>query len=139
MINDPEYQIWELQGVLVREEYKLPWVPLAEMPGFEGMVVTGVDGKYFGKDELGPFAYLIRLAPGAIFPARAHRAVVMRFMLSGSCTAGSRQAGAGWFEYKSASSPVSAMHAGADGCLCMEVYQTNPRTTLAADVPGASP
>jgi len=138
MSNDPEYQIWELQGVLVREEYKLPWVSLSEMPGFDGIDVAGVDAKYFGKDDLGPFAYLIRLGPEATLPARTHRAVAMRFILSGSWSAGSRQAGPGWFEYKSASGPLSAMHAGAEGCLCLEIYQSNPRTALIADDPGAS-
>jgi hypothetical protein len=138
MINDPEYQIWELQGVLVREEHKLPWASLGAMPGFDGIDVEGVEAKYFGKDDLGPFAYLIRLAPGATLPARTHRAQAMRFMLSGSWSSGTTQAAAGWFQYQGAPGPLGAMHAGSECCLCMEIYQSNPCTALLADDPGPS-
>ena len=126
----PAFNTWELTGVLVREEYSMPWVPAGQTPGLEAADCEGVDAKYFGKNPAsGPFAYLVRFPPGSRMGARRHTANLMQFVLAGRADIDDRPFTAGWYAYVPAGEPVGAIAGGDQECRVMELFDGPPGMT----------
>jgi len=127
-VRSPRDNTWELTGVLVREEYRMPWTPAAQTPGLESADADGVEAKYFGKSPgSGPFAYLVRILPGATMGARCHSANLMQFVLCGRATIDGSPFTAGWYAYFPAGRPVGSIAAGEEECRVMEIFDGPPR------------
>ena len=112
--------------VIFAQEQDLPWVRLAELPGFGGTDIPGVSGKLFGDPETGPWFYLIRHDPGTVVARHAHDGNVIHYLVGGEWKLGSRTVKPGWFHYEKKDIFYGPIVSGESGSTFFAIYDHAP-------------
>jgi len=126
-LSDTMVALASAKKVLFAQEQDLPWLPLRELPGFDGTDIEGVFGKLFGDPESGPWFYLIRHDPGTVVESHTHDGNVIHYLLQGEWRMGSRHAGPGWFHYEKKGIHYGPIISGDQGSLFFAIYDHAPR------------
>ena len=72
-----------MQKVTFALEQDLPWLLLKDTPGFDGTDIPGIYCKFFGKEDVGPWFYLVKHDPGVVVPRHSHDGDVFHYILEG--------------------------------------------------------
>ncbi|MGH7366386.1 MAG: alpha/beta fold hydrolase [Candidatus Rokuibacteriota bacterium] len=121
-----ETKIWELEGVLAREAHRLEWLPLAKTPGLDGLDIPGVSCKYLGKDDKGPWVYMVRQEPGVQLARHRHTSNVMHYLIEGSWLIAGLEKGPGWFHYEHRGQEYGPILSGERGSLYLAIHDAKP-------------
>lgn len=122
--------------VAFAQEQKLPWLALKDTPGFGGTDIPGVDCKFFGKPDKGPWFYLIRHAADTFIPRHKHTGDVFHYILEGSWIWGrqdGRVFGQGFMQFEESGFYYGPFWSGAEGSLFLAIYDASPSFIEASD------
>lgn len=119
-------KIFELEGVLAREADTMEWLPLKDTPGFGGADIPGVWCKYFGEGDKGPWAYLVKHAPGTRVGRHTHNSNVIHYLIEGAWLIGGQRKGPGWFHYEQKGLRYGPIVSGENGSLFLAIYDDAP-------------
>src|SRR5271155_4541171 len=104
-----------LKKVFFAEEQDLKWIPLRNLPGFDGVDIPGVEGKLFGAPDAGPWFYVIRHDPGTVVERHTHSGNVIHYLLEGEWKMGNRTIAPGWFHYEKQGLYYGPISSGPEG------------------------
>jgi hypothetical protein len=116
----------DLPRVFFAEEDKLPWLALKDIPGFGGVDIPGVYGKFFGKEGRGPWFYLARHDPGTVVNRHTHRGDVFHYILEGEWEMGGRTMGPGTMHFEQKGLYYGPIVSGPKGSTFLAVYDHEP-------------
>ena len=117
---------FELEGVLAREANQMPWTALKDTPGFGGVDIAGVSCKYFGEGDQGPWAYLVKHAPGTRVERHTHHGNVIHYLIEGDWLIGGQRKGPGWFHYEQKGLRYGPIVSGDAGSVFLAIYDNAP-------------
>jgi hypothetical protein len=114
--------------VVFANESELEWLPLKDTPGFGGIDIPGVDVKFFGKENVGPWFYLVRHQPGVVVPRHTHDGDVFHYILEGEWRIGksSKVFGPGFMQFEQKGLFYGPLISGDEGSLFLAIYDTAP-------------
>ena len=116
------------QKVVFATEDNLEWLLLRDTPGFDGVDIPGVECKFFGKEEVGPWFYLVRHEPGVVVPRHSHDGDVFHYILEGEWQIGksTKRFGPGFMQYEQKGLFYGPLISGPEGSLFLAVYDNKP-------------
>lgn len=112
--------------VVFAEEEHLSWLALKDTPGFGGVDIPGVECKFFGHEEHGPWFYLVRHEPGTVVQRHTHEGDVFHFILEGAWTIGSRTFGPGFMQFEERGLFYGPIISGDEGSVFLAIYDHAP-------------
>lgn len=112
--------------VAFAEESKLEWMPLKDTPGFGGVDIPGIECKFFGKEGVGPWFYLVRHEPGVTVERHSHEGDVFHYILEGDWHIGSKRFGPGFMQYEQVGLNYGPIRSGDRGSLFLAIYDRAP-------------
>jgi hypothetical protein len=112
--------------VAFAEEHKLQWQPLKDTPGFGGVDIPGIECKFFGKEDVGPWFYLVRHEPGVRVVRHSHEGDVFHYILEGEWQIGQRKFGPGFMQYEQVGLKYGPIVSGSQGSLFLAIYDRAP-------------
>lgn len=112
--------------VVFAEEGDLDWLPLKETPGFGGVDIPGVECKFFGKEDQGPWFYLVRHEPNTVVQRHTHEGDVFHYVLEGEWQIGNRKFGPGFMQYEQKGLFYGPITSGPEGSLFLAIYDHWP-------------
>jgi hypothetical protein len=117
-----------MQKVAFALEQDLPWLPLKDTPGFDGTDIPGIYCKYFGKENVGPWFYLVRHDPGVVVPRHSHDGDVFHYILEGEWRIGTstKRFGPGFMQYEQKGLYYGPLISGPKGSLFLAIYDNAP-------------
>lgn len=124
--SDSMAALFSEKRVLFARAEELEWLPLKDVPGFEGADIPGVYGKFFGDPSSGPWFYLIRHDPGTVVERHTHHGNVIHYLLEGEWTLGNQKAGPGWFHYEQKGLSYGPITSGDEGSVFLTIYDHQP-------------
>jgi len=103
--------------VAFANESKLEWIPLKDTPGFAGTDIPGIQCKFFGKEGVGPWFYLVK-----------HEGDVFHYILEGEWQIGSSELrfGPGFMQYEQKGLYYDPLISGPQGSLFLAIYDNAP-------------
>lgn len=116
----------KMPSVVFAQESELPWLPLSQTPGFGGMDIPGVECKFFGKSDLGPWFYLVKHEPGTTIVKHTHNGDVFHYILEGEWQMGSRVLPPGFMQFEQKGLYYGPFTSGAEGSLFLAIYDHEP-------------
>ncbi|HEY4281236.1 MAG TPA: hypothetical protein VGM91_23695 [Conexibacter sp.] len=116
------------QKVVFATENDLEWLALKDTPGFDGHDIPGVFCKFFGKEEKGPWFYLVRHEPGVVVPRHSHDGDVFHYILEGEWRIGksTKVFGPGFMQYEQKGLYYGPLISGDEGSLFLAIYDNAP-------------
>ena len=105
---------------------KVPWLPMRDLPGFDGADHPGMSGKFFGDIDEGPWFYLIRHEPGTRIPRHTHSGSVTHYMLEGEWNIDGDIVTPGHWHYELPGTYWGPVQSGSNGSLIIAVYDRYP-------------
>lgn len=115
-----------MPAVVFAQESDLPWLPLKETPGFDGMDIPGVECKFFGKPGRGPWFYLVKHEPGTVIAKHTHKGDVFHYILEGEWHMGSRVLPPGFMQFEQKGLYYGPFTSGPEGSLFLAIYDHEP-------------
>lgn len=112
--------------VVFEEAEKLEWLPFKDTPGFGGSHIPGVECKYFGTKDGGPWFYLVRHEPGTVVQRHRHEGDVFHYIMEGEWQIGNRKFGPGFMQYEEKGLFYGPITSGDEGSLFLAVYDDEP-------------
>jgi hypothetical protein len=115
--------------VAFAEEQKLDWLALKDTPGFGGIDIPGVQCKFFGKPERGPWFYMVKHEPGTEIPRHKHRGDTFHFIVEGEWRWGrpdGRKFEAGFMQFEQEGLYYGPFWSGAEGSVFLAIYDAEP-------------
>ena len=115
--------------VAFAEEHKLEWLALKDTPGFGGADIPGVECKFFGKPDVGPWFYVVKHEAGTLIPRHKHTGDVFHYILEGEWLwgpDGARSFGPGFMQFEQEGLFYGPFHSGEEGSLFLAVYNAEP-------------
>ena len=112
--------------VVFANEQDLAWLPLRDTPGFGGADIPGVFCKFFGKEEHGPWFYLVRHEPNVVVARHTHEGDVFHYLLEGEWHIGSRKFLPGFMQYEQKGLYYGPIISGDQGSLFLAIYDHAP-------------
>lgn len=113
--------------VAFAEAEKLPWLLLKDTPGFGGTDIPGITCKFFGRDSVGPWFYLVKHEPGVIVERHSHEGDVIHYILEGEWTIGkSKKVGPGFMQFEQVGLNYGPLTSGSEGSLFLAIYDRAP-------------
>lgn len=112
--------------VAFAEEAKLQWQPIKETPGFGGVDIPGIQCKFFGKEGVGPWFYLVKHEPGVVVERHSHEGDVFHYILEGEWSIGSKKFGPGFMQYEQVGLNYGPLISGDQGSLFLAIYDRAP-------------
>lgn len=112
--------------VVFAMEAELDWLPLKDTPGFDGVDIPGVECKYFGKGDDGPWFYVVRHEPGVVVQRHTHNGDVFHYILEGEWAIGNRTWGPGFMQYEQKGLFYGPITSGSEGSLFLAIYDHRP-------------
>jgi hypothetical protein len=119
--------------VAFAEEAKLAWQALKDTPGFGGADIPGIDCKFFGKEGVGPWFYLVKHQPGVVVERHGHDGDVFHYILEGEWRIGSKTFGPGFMQYEQVGLNYGPIVSGEQGSLFLAIYDRAPNFLPAGD------
>lgn len=116
----------KMPAVVFAQESDLPWLPLKETPGFDGMDIPGVECKFFGKPGRGPWFYLVKHEPGTVIAKHTHKGDVFHYILEGEWHMGSRVLPPGFMQFEQKGLYYGPFTSGPEGSLFLAIYDHEP-------------
>lgn len=116
----------KMPSVVFAQESELEWLPLKDTPGFGGVDIAGVECKFFGKEERGPWFYLVRHEPGVVVGRHTHRGDVFHYILEGEWHMGGHTLGPGYMQFEQQGLYYGPIESGDEGSLFLAVYDHEP-------------
>ena len=112
--------------VCFAEADALPWLPLKDTPGFGGVDIPGIMCKFFGRENVGPWFYLVKHEPGVVVERHRHEGDVFHYILEGEWSIGTRKFGPGFMQYEQVGLSYGPLISGPDGSLFLAIYDRAP-------------
>ena len=112
--------------VAFAEESKLSWQLLKDTPGFGGVDIPGIQCKFFGKEGVGPWFYLVKHEPGVVVERHSHEGDVFHYILEGEWSIGNKKFGPGFMQYEEVGLNYGPLRTGAQGSLFLAIYDRAP-------------
>lgn len=114
--------------VAFAHESKLDWMPLKDTPGFGGVDIPGVYCKFFGKENVGPWFYLVKHEPGVRVERHSHEGDVFHYILEGEWQIGNSDLrfGPGFMQYEQVGLHYGPIISGDKGSLFLAIYDRAP-------------
>lgn len=116
----------KMPSVVFAQEQDLPWLPLRETPGFDGMDIPGVECKFFGKPDVGPWFYLVKHEPDVEIARHTHKGDVFHYILEGEWKMGSRVLPPGFMQFEQRGLYYGPFTSGPEGSLFLAIYDHEP-------------
>lgn len=120
-------QMAAMPSVMFAQEQDLPWLDLKDTPGFGGVDIPGVECKFFGKENRGPWFYLVRHEPGVVVQKHTHGGDVFHYILEGEWQMGNKTLGPGYMQYERQGLYYGPITSGDEGSLFLAVYDHEPK------------
>lgn len=114
------------QRVVFAKEEQLPWLLLKDTPGFDATDIPGIECKFFGKPDEGPWFYLVKHAPGVVVPRHSHTGDVFHYLLEGDWRIGNHRFGPGFMQYEQQGLFYGPIISGDEGSLFLAIYDNKP-------------
>jgi len=112
--------------VCFAEAEKLAWLPLKDTPGFGGVDIPGIMCKFFGREGVGPWFYLVKHEPGVRVERHRHEGDVFHYILEGEWTIGKRKFGPGFMQFEQVDLSYGPLISGPQGSLFLAIYDRAP-------------
>jgi ChrR-like protein with cupin domain len=118
---------FEAPKVAFAEADKLPWLLLKDTPGFGGVDIPGITCKFFGREGVGPWFYLVKHEPGVRVERHSHEGDVFHYILEGEWLIGkTRKFGPGFMQYEHKGLNYGPITSGPQGSLFLAIYDRAP-------------
>jgi hypothetical protein len=118
---------FEAPKVAFAEADKLPWLLLKDTPGFGGVDIPGITCKFFGREGVGPWFYLVKHQPGVRVERHSHEGDVFHYILEGEWLIGkTRKFGPGFMQYEHKGLNYGPITSGPQGSLFLAIYDRAP-------------
>lgn len=119
--------VFHAPKVAFAEADKLPWLLLKDTPGFSGVDIPGITCKFFGREGIGPWFYLVRHEPGVRVERHSHEGDVFHYILEGEWTIGKRKKfGPGFMQFEQKGLSYGPLVSGHQGSLFLAIYDRAP-------------
>ena len=106
---------------------ELQFRPQAQLPGFKGAPLdAGVQAKYFGEGDRGPWFYIVKHAPGTRVPRHSHHGDVTHYMLEGEWIVDGQRLTAGQYQFEEAGTWFGPIEAGPSGAMLIAFWDRYP-------------
>lgn len=114
--------------VCFAEADKLPWLALKDTPGFGGVDIPGVFCKFFGREGVGPWFYLVKHDPGTVVERHSHEGDVFHYILEGEWRIGNstKKFGPGFMQFEQVGLNYGPLISGPQGSLFLAIYDRAP-------------
>lgn len=114
--------------VAFANESELEWLLLKDTPGFGGHDIPGIQCKFFGKNNLGPWFYLVKHEPGVVVERHGHDGDVFHYILEGEWKIGNSKLkfGPGFMQYEQKGLYYGPLISGDKGSLFLAIYDKAP-------------
>jgi len=116
--------------VAFAQEQDLDWLALKDTPGFGGADLPGVECKFFGKPDRGPWFYIVRHEPGTHIPRHKHAGDVFHYIMDGEWRWGSRDSSrvfaTGFMQFEQEGLYYGPFWSGDQGSTFLAVYDAEP-------------
>jgi hypothetical protein len=118
---------FEAPKVAFAEAEKLPWLLLKDTPGFGGVDIPGITCKFFGREGVGPWFYLVKHEPGTRVERHTHEGDVFHYILEGEWLIGkTRKFGRGFMQFEQKGLNYGPITSGPEGSLFLAIYDRAP-------------
>jgi hypothetical protein len=113
--------------VAFAEAEKLPWLLLKDTPGFGGVDIPGITCKFFGRESVGPWFYLVKHEPHVHVERHTHEGDVFHYILEGEWLIGkSKKFGPGFMQFEQKGLNYGPIVSGPQGSLFLAIYDRAP-------------
>ena len=112
--------------VAFAEGHKISWQPIKDTHGFGGVDMPGVYCKFFGKENIGPWFYLVKHEPGVLVERHSHEGDVFHYIIEGEWQIGSKVFGPEFFQFEKVGLNYGPIKSGDKGSLFLAIYDKAP-------------
>ena len=105
---------------------ELPWIPMRDLPGFDGNDHPGMEGKFFGDIDNGPWFYIVRHTPWTRIPRHTHGGSVTHYLLQGEWEIDGELVTAGHWHYEEPGVHWGPVESQENGSTTIAVYDRYP-------------
>jgi hypothetical protein len=104
----------------------LPWIPMRELPGFDGADYPGMEGKFFGDIDKGPWFYIVRHQPWTRIPRHSHAGSVTHYLLQGEWIVDGEFVTAGHWHHEEPGTFWGPIQSQENGSTTIAIYDRYP-------------